>query len=51
MDGPHTKCSLCYSSYTFVYIVVTPQFCITQSLECFPPKESIPERLGVLVVW
>ena len=26
MDGPHAKCSLCYA---FLYIVATPQFCIT----------------------
>ena len=41
MDGPHAKCSLCD---TFLCIVATPQFCITQCLECFPPKECIPER-------
>ena len=46
MDGPHTKCSLCNTS---LCIVVTPPFCITQCLDCFPPnfKECIPERLGV----
>ena len=33
MDGPHAKCSLCEASV-----------CITQCLECFPPKECIAER-------
>ena len=39
----HAKCSLCDN---FQYIVAKPQFCITQCLECFPPKEchGIPER-------
>ena len=41
MDGPRAKCSLCD---TVLCIVVTPQFCITQCLECFPPKECIPQR-------
>ena len=44
MDGTHAKCNLCD---TFLCIVVTPQFCITPSLECFPPKKctgGIPER-------
>ena len=41
MDGPHAKCS---SYDTFLYIVAMHQFCITQCLECLPPKECIPER-------
>ena len=40
MNGPHTKCSSCY---TFLYIVARPQFCITQCLECLCPKECIPK--------
>ena len=41
MDWPHAKCSLCD---IFLYIVAAPQLFITQCLECFPPKECIPER-------
>ena len=40
MDVPHIKCSLCN---TYLCIVVTPQFCTTQCLECFPPKQCITE--------
>ena len=40
MDGPKQK-GLCD---TFLCIMATPQFCITQCLECFPPKKCIPER-------
>ena len=36
--GPHAKRSLCH---TFLFIVVTPQFCITQCLDWFSPKECI----------
>ena len=39
-DWPHAKCCL---FDTFLCIVTTPQFCITQCLECSPPKECIPE--------
>ena len=35
MDGPHAKCSLCNLN-TFMFIVATPQFCITQCLEWIP---------------
>ena len=41
MDGPHTKYCLCK---TFLYIVVTPEFYITQCLECLSFQEHIPER-------
>ena len=44
MNGPHTKCSLC-DTFLCIVATVTPQFCITQCLECFPPKECIPDNL------
>ena len=47
MDGPHAKCNLCD---TFLCIVATPQFCITQYLECSPPMEFIRERFQEILL-